>query len=153
MEDFDHRGQRYDHITLSHVLEHTRDPTAIISRVARALAPGGRLWIATPNADARMFAALGPAARDIDFPRHRIILSRKALSEMLRSNGLQQRWMASPFVNTAMTLRTSIDNRSFPDNRLAIAGVITAIADTNRPPELVVFGQLENNMQSLREMG
>ncbi len=130
MDDFDADGRRYDHITLSHVLEHTRDPQAVIDRVARALNPGGILWIATPNAHSPMFATLGPAARDVDFPRHRIILSRKALAAMLERNELLTRWLRSPLVNTVMTLQTSLANARALGAKPSLARLPAAIVPT-----------------------
>ena len=36
-------------VTLSHVIEHLHDPVGELRRIHRLLAPGGRVWIATPN--------------------------------------------------------------------------------------------------------
>ncbi len=43
----------YDNIVLTHVLEHLDDPVAILARINREwLAPGGRLFLVCPNANA-----------------------------------------------------------------------------------------------------
>ncbi len=42
----------YDAIFLVHVLEHVDDPLIVLSRVRDWLAPGGRLFLAVPNANA-----------------------------------------------------------------------------------------------------
>lgn len=45
--------RRYDNIVMTHVLEHLDDPIAVLSRINREwLAPGGRVFLACPNANA-----------------------------------------------------------------------------------------------------
>jgi len=45
--------RRYDNIVLTHVLEHLDDPVAVLNRInTEWLAPGGRLFVACPNANA-----------------------------------------------------------------------------------------------------
>jgi SAM-dependent methyltransferase len=44
---------RYDHVVLTHVLEHIDDPVALLSRINKEwLGEGGRLFLACPNANA-----------------------------------------------------------------------------------------------------
>lgn len=43
--------ERFDLIVLGFVLEHVDDPVAIISRYKEFLAPGGRMFVAVPNAE------------------------------------------------------------------------------------------------------
>lgn len=45
--------RRYDNIVMTHVLEHLDDPVQVLSRVNKEwLAPGGRFFLACPNANA-----------------------------------------------------------------------------------------------------
>jgi 2-polyprenyl-3-methyl-5-hydroxy-6-metoxy-1,4-benzoquinol methylase len=45
--------RRYDNVVLTHVLEHIDDPVAVLRRIDREwLAPGGRLFLVCPNANA-----------------------------------------------------------------------------------------------------
>jgi 2-polyprenyl-3-methyl-5-hydroxy-6-metoxy-1,4-benzoquinol methylase len=45
--------RRYDHIVMTHVLEHLDDPVAVLQRVNREwLAPQGRFFLVCPNANA-----------------------------------------------------------------------------------------------------
>ncbi len=50
-EDFE-PGERFDSIFLIHTLEHLDDPVTILGRIRDWLAPGGRLFVAVPNAHA-----------------------------------------------------------------------------------------------------
>jgi SAM-dependent methyltransferase len=43
--------ERFDLVTLTHVLEHLHDPVGVLSRLRRALRPGGRLLVEVPNAN------------------------------------------------------------------------------------------------------
>ena len=45
-------AKRYDNIFLIHTLEHLDQPVELLRRLAGWLAPGGRLFVATPNAHA-----------------------------------------------------------------------------------------------------
>ena len=50
--------QRFDVIFMSHVIEHVLDPVATTAKLASLLAPGGVLYLETPNVgapDARLF--------------------------------------------------------------------------------------------------
>ena len=48
-EEF-HTDARFPNIILGHVLEHVENPVAVLKRVERFLAPGGRILCAVPNA-------------------------------------------------------------------------------------------------------
>jgi 2-polyprenyl-3-methyl-5-hydroxy-6-metoxy-1,4-benzoquinol methylase len=43
------QGQRFDFVLLLDVLEHLRDPAAVLTAVGRTLGPGGRIIISVPN--------------------------------------------------------------------------------------------------------
>lgn len=43
--------ERFDVIVCGFVLEHVEDPVLVLQRVRRLLAPGGRLFVAVPNAE------------------------------------------------------------------------------------------------------
>ncbi len=121
----------FDWITLGHVLEHLADPSAVLARLAAALAPGGGLWIATPNADSFLFTAAGPWARDIDFPRHREIFSRSGLEGLAAKAGLICQFASPPrlnaVLNAAATVRNILaDAECGPPAR--VAGVLCTLA-------------------------
>lgn len=88
----------FDTIFLVHTLEHLDDPISVLSRIKRWLAPGGRLFVAVPNANAlsRQIAvrmglvqhnsAVTPAEREHG---HRITYSMDHFEYHLRAAGLR----------------------------------------------------------------
>lgn len=119
----------FDWITLGHVLEHHPDPPALIRRLAACLAPGGGMWIATPSAGGFLIAAAGPWARDIDFPRHREILSRAGLAGLVAGAGLAATFRSPPRINAVLnalhTLGLLCRNRGLgPRQRVVLTGSI-----------------------------
>lgn len=42
-------NEKFDHVTLHHVIGHLADPTATLSEIYRVLCPGGTLSVITPN--------------------------------------------------------------------------------------------------------
>lgn len=110
--------RRYDWITLSHVIEHVNDPHQTIAALARSIAPGGALWISTPNADSFLFGALRGRARDADFPRHRQIYSRRGLTLLLETAGLSVTFQPAPWINSILNLATGLANLRQPPEGL-----------------------------------
>lgn len=51
IEDFE-TDERYDTILFAHVLEHVVDPVVALRKLKSLLAPGGRLFLVVPNAEA-----------------------------------------------------------------------------------------------------
>jgi SAM-dependent methyltransferase len=97
----------FDWITLGHVIEHLDAPAHVLSRLVATLAPGGGLWLATPNADSFIFRFAGAAARDVDYPRHREIFSRDGLERRLRAAGLCVTWLSAPRLNAVLNVATT----------------------------------------------
>lgn len=77
----------FDALTLGHVIEHVHDPIAFLGQCHRVLRPGGIIWLATPNIDARGLEDFGPDYVQLDPPRHLTIFSREALIDALRGVG------------------------------------------------------------------
>jgi SAM-dependent methyltransferase len=97
----------FDWITLGHVLEHLADPSAVLSRLTSLTAPGGGLWLATPNAASFIFAVAQDAARDVDYPRHREVFARDGLEHLLAAAGLDVAWVSPPRVNAVLNVATT----------------------------------------------
>jgi 2-polyprenyl-3-methyl-5-hydroxy-6-metoxy-1,4-benzoquinol methylase len=77
----------FDHITLSHVLEHVPDPHDLLARLFRWLKPGGTLFVEVPNAKATGLTIFGRYWRGFEAPRHFALPSPSALVDGLRRAG------------------------------------------------------------------
>lgn len=82
--------QYFDAVTLSHVIEHVRDPTATLRHCRRVLKPGGRVWIETPNIDSVGYEIYGPCWRGLEPPRHLILFNPAALRSCLERAGFRR---------------------------------------------------------------
>jgi 2-polyprenyl-3-methyl-5-hydroxy-6-metoxy-1,4-benzoquinol methylase len=81
------RGQTFDVVTASHVIEHVPDPIEFLSHCRRLLRPGGRLVLKTPNADSFGSRLYGRAWRGLEPPRHLHIFTLEALERSARKAG------------------------------------------------------------------
>jgi len=75
---------RYDLILMLNLIEHVADPVAVLDRAAGLLAPGGLIWLQTPNfrsLDARLFRRRNWAGYHC--PRHWAIFSETGLRRAL----------------------------------------------------------------------
>lgn len=77
----------FDAITMSHVIEHVHDPVDLLRRCRELLAPGGSLWIATPNVECLSLKRFGIHWIGLDSPRHLIVFSKHSLALALRRAG------------------------------------------------------------------
>jgi 2-polyprenyl-3-methyl-5-hydroxy-6-metoxy-1,4-benzoquinol methylase len=77
----------FDHITLSHVLEHVADPLGLLARLFAWLRPGGTLFVELPNADATGLAIFDHYWRGLEAPRHFALPTRAALMAALEQTG------------------------------------------------------------------
>jgi SAM-dependent methyltransferase len=92
-------------IVLRHVIEHVRDPLAVIRALADLLEPGGVLYVGTPDARALAARAFGQSWHGWDPPRHLVVMPSDAVRRLLARAGLEvieerwdwapQMWMAS----------------------------------------------------------
>jgi 2-polyprenyl-3-methyl-5-hydroxy-6-metoxy-1,4-benzoquinol methylase len=81
-------SERYDVITLSHVVEHVSDSVALIRECAKRLQPTGRLILATPNINSLGHWWFKKFWRGLEIPRHFIIYSPAALEICVKRAGL-----------------------------------------------------------------
>ena len=64
------QGRSFDLVVLNHVVEHLDDPRATLSQLMDTLAPGGRLYLRTPNAGSVLCRLFGSRWRGYETPRH-----------------------------------------------------------------------------------
>ena len=88
-EDFE-TEERFDLILMLNLVEHVADPVATMRKAGGLLAPGGVLWVQTPNfraLDARIFRHRNWGG--LHCPRHWVIYSRRGLEAALGRAGLE----------------------------------------------------------------
>lgn len=82
-------AQSQDAIVFWHVLEHLARPGEALARVRDALAPGGRLVVAVPNACSVQARIGGDRWFHQDVPRHAVLFSEAGLRALLRDAGFE----------------------------------------------------------------
>lgn len=82
-------AERYDAITLHHVIEHFADPGSVLSRLAVALRPGGLLVSVSPNPCGLLARWFGRDWRGLEPPRHAALPGPRGYAALLARAGLQ----------------------------------------------------------------
>ncbi len=77
---------RYDALSMSHYLEHTRDPEAELQAAATILSPGGHLLIDVPNPECSFRFLFGRYWTPWFQPQHQHMLSARNLERLLRKH-------------------------------------------------------------------
>jgi SAM-dependent methyltransferase len=88
-EDFS-GSRRYDLILLLNLIEHVKDPVAVLTKARTLLAPGGRILVKTPNVDsidARLFRQRSWGGYHC--PRHWTLFTPESFSEAAKTAGLE----------------------------------------------------------------
>jgi len=81
-------GRRYDLVFSQDVLEHVESPKSFLDETARLAAPGGLIYLGTPNAAEIELSHPEEYSIDLHPPYHRHILSEHALLGLTRELGL-----------------------------------------------------------------
>lgn len=76
-------------ITLWHVLEHLRDPAAMLAAAAERLERDGMLVVGLPNPRALQFRLLGTRWAHLDAPRHLCLMPAEAVVAQAQKHGLR----------------------------------------------------------------
>ena len=81
---------RFDLALMHQLIEHVRDPRAILAKVRRMLKPGGVLSVETPDIDAWDFRLLSRRYwAGYDIPRHFYIFNKTNFAELAREVGFE----------------------------------------------------------------
>ena len=86
--DVINKKERYDFISLSHVIEHVYDPVGFLKQCASLLSDGGVLWLETPNIESFGLRVYESNWRGLEPPRHLILFNKNSLINALHSVGL-----------------------------------------------------------------
>lgn len=81
--------EAFDVITLSHVLEHARDPKDTLSRAYRSLKQDGVLFLAVPDFDSLQSGLFRQRWFHLDVPRHTCHFRREVLAAVLLETGFR----------------------------------------------------------------
>lgn len=76
-------SESFDVVTLNHVIEHLYRTEDVLKECLRILKPGGRLVMATPNGQSRLFKRFGGSWISLHVPAHIQIFNVDNLSEVL----------------------------------------------------------------------
>lgn len=85
----DLRGERFDAVTMHHVIEHARDTRRFLQDAAAVLAPAGVLLVRTPLMDSWAARTYGPRWVQHDAPRHLTLLTSDGVRRAAASAGLR----------------------------------------------------------------
>jgi SAM-dependent methyltransferase len=80
---------RFHAVTMFDVIEHLEDPAAAVRQCRRYLAPGGRLFVTTPDMGSGSARLLGRGWYYVDLDQHISMFSTANLTRLLGSQGLQ----------------------------------------------------------------
>lgn len=81
---------KFDVVTMSHVLEHMHDPIESLRACHRLLKPGGQLWLETPNIRALGHSRFQENWRGLEPPRHLVIFNSESLRNALIEVGFTE---------------------------------------------------------------
>ena len=110
-------SDRFDAVTMNHVVEHLHDPVAALRDVHRILKPGGNVWAATPNADSTSHRTFGPYWRGLEAPRHLAIFCSRALRLAFQDAGFVNLRLHKPKLTAAWYFESSLRLASKQEDR------------------------------------
>ncbi len=87
------RGERFDLITMWHVLEHVLEPELYVRKIRTLLKPEGKLLIEVPNFNSWTRRFTGPYWLGLDLKYHLTFFTPESLKLLLERNGFTIRFM------------------------------------------------------------
>jgi SAM-dependent methyltransferase len=152
-EDADLPAGTFDAVTMWDVIEHVRDPAAVVNKLASLLRPGGVLVLCTPDEDS-LLTRIGRAlylgsGRRYQYPAlalhptfHTIYFSRASLSGLLRRHGLE------PIAAYSQAAFASQSPLASSRQKLAIEAIERVAARTDACWECVLFATTPGLIQA-----
>ena len=151
VDDAPFEPESFDVVTTHQVIEHVADPRAFLREAVRWLRPGGRLWVGTPNAQAWLLRWFGCSYGRLHAPYHLVLLSPRALVDVMASAGLQEIRLLRRGIHDIHVAAESDriarglhpyggDRPGLKGRMLGIAGELAAWIDPRKGSDLVVIG-------------
>ena len=100
-----------------HVIEHLSDPQRVFEKLATALAPGGRFYFVTPNAESNGLQIFRDAWWNLEDPTHLNFFSGRSLTAMLEKAGFHDVRVEIPILDSLTIEANSAVKRLFPITR------------------------------------
>jgi SAM-dependent methyltransferase len=97
------RARGYDLITLLDVLEHVRDPLALLTELRTLVRPGGACYLSVPDYRAPQPRLLGPRWDQALNPTHLFLFSRRSLRHLLGRAGFVASYLPCALRDPRMT--------------------------------------------------
>lgn len=91
LADAKFQDERFDIVSLFHVMEHVTRPSEVLHEVFRILKPSGSVILQVPNVESWQFQWFGARWYGLDVPRHVIDYSLKSIVRLLNEAGFQVR--------------------------------------------------------------
>ncbi len=80
----------FDAVTMSHVIEHVHDPSALLRETLRILKPGGAVSIVTPNTNSFCHDLFRFSWAALDPPRHLHLFNTRTLPRLVEQAGFRE---------------------------------------------------------------
>jgi SAM-dependent methyltransferase len=113
------------------VIEHLPDPGAVLDQLAALLAPGGVIWIATPDAGSRVARVLGPRWWSV-IPTHLHLFTRRSVARLLERHGFEVLEMRTSPKTFSVAYYLSRLGGYWPPLARALVGLARAIGVADR---------------------
>ena len=116
-EEIDLPRDHFDLIYGVHVIEHLSDPQRVFDELARSMAPGGRFYFVTPNAESLGLELFRDAWWNLEDPTHLNFFSGRSLTKMLGKAGFHDVRVEIPILDSLTIEANSAVKQLFPASR------------------------------------
>lgn len=116
-EHIDLPRDHFDLVYGVHVIEHLSDPQGVFDKLATSLAPGGRFYFVTPNAESMGLEIFRDAWWNLEDPTHLNFFSGRSLTKMLQKAGFHDVRVEIPILDSLTIEANSAVKRLFPASR------------------------------------
>jgi SAM-dependent methyltransferase len=116
-EDIDLSRDYFDLIYGVHVIEHLSGPQCVFEKLASALAPGGRFYFVTPNAESMGLEIFRDTWWNLEDPTHLNFFSGRSVTQMLERAGFHDVRAEIPILDSLTIEANSAVKRLFPASR------------------------------------